>query len=171
MKLKIDHKLALERINLSYLEDVFLSFDSEVIKYLPLKTPPKEISITKKFIEDAQERFAREIDLNFVILKESNFVGCCGIRGLNTKRGDFGYWIKKSEQGKGIGKKVASYLIHWSFENYELEYIKYPVDKRNLPSIKIIESIGGKIYDQYPFGEENCLDILEYRVMKGEAIH
>lgn len=170
MIVQINKEIKLVPISLNYLEDIFTSFDVDVIKYLPMKTPPLKIEETKNFIQDAQKKFLDRSDFIWVILKNSSFIGCCGIRDIKTKAGNFGYWIKKEEQGKGYGKAVAIKIFQWCFENLDIDYIKYPVDKRNIKSIKIIESLGGSIYDQYQMGEDDCLDVLEYRIKKAKSL-
>jgi len=166
LSIKISKEISLEPIAQEYLNDIFVNFTPQVIKYLPLLKPSGKIEDTQKFIDNAKEANKNKINYNWVILKNQNFIGCCGIRDINTKEGDFGYWLKTEEQGKGIGKKVAKAVFDWSFNNCEIQIIKYPVDKNNIASIKIIENLGGQIAKSYIAGQENCLDINEYHLNK-----
>jgi len=99
-----------------------------------------------------------------VILYEQQFAGCCGIHTILSKKLHFGIWIKKEHQGKGIGKKVVHHVLNWGISNLAVEYVKYPVDKRNIRSISLIKSLGIKISDQYQIGEQKVLEVEEYRI-------
>jgi RimJ/RimL family protein N-acetyltransferase len=164
--IKINQDIELKPISKDYVQDVFNNYNIQVIKYLPRLKPSTNIKDTEDFILDSVKRMSNKTDINWVILKNGEFIGCCGIRDVKTKNGDFGYWLKTSEQGKGLGKTIAKSVFDWSFKNLDLNLIKYTVDKNNLASIKIIENLGGKIVKQYIFGEEDCLDILEYHLNK-----
>lgn len=164
--IQVNQEIKLEPINESFLNDIFNNFSIQVIKYLPLLEPSKDIDNTKSFIKSAVIKNKNQSDLNWVILKNNKFIGCCGVRDIKTKEGDFGYWLKTSEQGKGFGKLIAKTVFNWTFSKFDLNLIKYPVDKDNIASIKIIKSLGGKISKQYVAGQNNCLNIHEYHVIK-----
>ena len=164
--IKVNQEISLVPINESFLDDIFNNFSLQVVKYLPLLEPSKDIKNTQSFIQGAVLKNENQTDLIWVVLKNNKFIGCCGVRDINTRQGDFGYWLKTSEQGKGIGKIVAKTVFNWSFKTLDLDLIKYPVDKDNIASVKIIKSIGGKLAKQYIAGEENCLNIHEYHVLK-----
>ncbi len=55
-------------------------------------------------------------------------------------------------------------LKKWIDENIEYEYIKYPIDKKNFPSRRIVEALGGGIRDEYKKKNlsGNILDEVEY---------
>tara|TARA_B100000614_G_C14253159_1_gene371697 strand:+ start:47 stop:565 length:519 start_codon:yes stop_codon:yes gene_type:complete len=166
LSIKVSKGISLEPIAQEYLNDIFVNFTPQVIKHLPLLKPSGKIEDTQKFIDSAKEAIKNNINYSWVILKNQKFIGCCGIREINTDIGDFGYWIKTEEQGKGIGKLIAKTVFDWSFKNCDIQKIKYPVDKRNIPSVKIIESLGGKIVSSYKTGQEDCLDVNEYHINK-----
>jgi hypothetical protein len=54
----------------------------------------------------------------------------------------------------------------WAMVNLDFDYLIYPVDRRNLPSRKIPESLGGSIKAEYEKTNASgaVLDILEYRI-------
>jgi ribosomal-protein-alanine N-acetyltransferase len=164
--IKINKNIELVPMDSKYVQDIFDNFTLQVIKYLPRLKPSTDIKNTEDFVLDTMTRMSNKTDFNWIVLQNKHFIGCVGMRGVKTKNGDFGYWLKTSEQGKGLGKVIAKSVFDWCFENLDLNTVKYPVDKRNLPSIKIIESLGGKVVKQYLAGEENSLDILEYHVSK-----
>ncbi|RDY58820.1 GNAT family N-acetyltransferase [Flagellimonas nanhaiensis] len=166
MEHHIDDHITLVPISLDYVEDMFASFDEEVIQFLPLDNPPARVEETKAFAEHSITQMQQGNDLVWVILHNNSFAGCCGIHSIPTKQPHFGLWIKKEIQGKGIGKKVVSYMLHWGIKNLEVEYIKYPVDQRNIKSIKLIEGLGLTLADHYTMGNVKKLAVDEYRLYK-----
>lgn len=170
MEFDINKELSLMPISNNYLNDIFNNFNQQVIKFLPLLKPSTDIESTKSFIANAVISNKEKTGLHWVILKEGAFIGLCGIRDLKSQNGDFGLWIKTSEQGKGYGTNVVKSAIDWAFKHSDIKGIKYPVDKNNFASVIIIESLGAEIVDTYLAGEENCLDVLEYQIKKSDWI-
>ncbi|WP_262696937.1 GNAT family N-acetyltransferase [Ulvibacterium marinum] len=126
---------------------------------------------TIAFIEYSMEQVENKTDLVWVILNEGLFAGCCGIHGIPTKQPHFGLWIKSGQQGKGIGKKVVNHMLPWGISNLDIEFIKYPVDKRNQKSIHLISQLNLKLSDNYEMGNQKKLDVDEYRLYKIPPTH
>lgn len=164
MEHKIDRTIELNPISVEYSRDIFESFDLNVIKYLPIDEPPRKIEDTQAFVHHSIEQMKLGNDLVWVILFKGKFVGCCGIHGIQSKLPHFGLWIKTDAQGQGIGKKVVAYILDWGISNLNVEYIKYPVDKRNRNSLKLIEGLGLIAGDKYQMGNDKKLDVIEYRL-------
>ena len=94
------------------------------------------------------------------------FLGCAGFHNPKSKTPEFGIWIKKTSHGNGYGKEAITALYDWVCGKFEFDYILYPVDKRNIASRKIPESLGGVIKKEYK--EKNLvgfeLDEVEYHI-------
>ena len=164
MNLRIDDKLELVPISLDYTTDIYESFDNEVIRFLPIDNPPQKVEDTIAFIKRSIEQVNNGTDLVWVILNENRFAGCCGIHTLQLKQPHFGLWIKREQQGKGIGKKVVNYVLKWGISNLDVDFIKYPVDKRNKKSIRIIKELELELSDHYEMGNKKKLQVDEYRL-------
>jgi ribosomal-protein-alanine N-acetyltransferase len=65
----------------------------------------------------------------------------------------------------------VSALARWAFENLDVRYLIYPVDRRNTASRRIPESLGGIIEAEYEKTNESgrVLDEVEYRIYPPEA--
>lgn len=166
MNIKIDDKIKLVPISLDYSSEIFKSFDSEIIRFLPIDKPPEKLEETIAFIKHSIEQMNNETDFVWVILDKNKFTGCCGIHNLKSKQPHFGLWIKKERQGKGIGKKVVNQMLHWGVSNMDVDFIKYPVDIRNKKSISLIKGLELKLSDQYEMGNKKKLVVNEYRLYK-----
>ena len=166
MPLKINGPLVLVPINLDYTEEVFENFTEAVIRYLLVEEVPKQREDTMAFIETSMEQRQKGTDLVWVILYMQQFAGCCGLHNIQTKQPHFGIWLREELQGKGLGKQVVQYVLNWGLDNLEVEFIKYPVDQRNTPSVRLIRGLGLKVFDHYQAGVKKLLEIDEYRLYK-----
>jgi len=150
-----------------FLEDIFKEFTEEITTYMYPKSA-KKINETLDFIKLSREKMQLGEQLQVVILDKNTgeFLGHAGISKLNTDTPEPGIWIKKGAHGKKYGREAVKALVDWIKENCKYKYIMYPVDKNNIPSRKIPESLGGIIEDEYR--KENAsgriLDEVEYRI-------
>lgn len=96
------------------------------------------------------------------------FLGICEVGAIDTDTPELGIWIKKSAQGNGFGREAIHVLKVWIDKNLEYEYLAYPVEQRNIPSRKIAESLGGKVFREFQQTHlsGNLLDQVEYRIYK-----
>jgi len=162
-------RLLLVPISLDFDKDIFREFTKEITVYMFPKTPDK-IEETREFIKSSLEKMKKNEELQAVILgKETHeFLGCAGLHLINTSTPEFGIWVKKSAHGNNYGKEAIFGLKKWADENLHYEYILYPVDKDNIPSRRIPESLGGIVTSQ--FDKKNLsgkiLHEVEYRIYK-----
>ncbi len=105
-----------------------------------------------------------------VILKKNTleFLGICSVDPIDTETPELGIWIKKSDHGNSFGREAIYALKDWVDKNLEYKYLSYPVDKRNIPSRKIPESFGGKVFREFQQTNKsgNLLNEVEYRIYK-----
>ena len=166
LTLIIDEELILTPISMEYREDIFETFDQDVIEYLLVNQPPAQISETEAFIQHELEQMQQRNDIVWVILYHQQFAGCCGLHDIKSGHPNFGLWIKKGAQNKHIGKRVVHFALNWILENIEQEYIRYRVDQRNVRSIRIIEDFKAQlISDKLPSSDVE-FNILEYHVIR-----
>jgi len=158
-------RLILKPISYEYTNDIFKEFTQEITIYMAPK-PAINIEETKVFIEHSLKGLEDGNNLQMVILNKINneFIGCIGLHEINKNDPELGIWLKKSSHNNGYGLEAINGLINWINENIKFEYLKYPVDKRNISSRKIPEKCNGKIMKEYKSigmgGNE--LDQLEY---------
>jgi RimJ/RimL family protein N-acetyltransferase len=142
-------RLLLVPITLEYADDIFRYFTADVTKYMYPK-PACDISEIKAFIESSIKSMRMGTNIQLVILLKNTkeFVGCVGLHNLNDVP-EFGIWTKIDAHGNGYGRESIHALYHWACRNLEFEYITYPVDKRNVASRNIPESLAGKVAKEY----------------------
>lgn len=165
---KIESKrLILQPIELHFKQDIFQEFTNEITVFMLAKSP-ESIQETEDFIAKSIQRRHTKNDLILTILSKADreFLGNCGIHYINTPTPELGIWLKKSAHGNGFGKEAICALKNWCDRHLNYQYLRYPVDRKNIPSRKIPESLGGQIYLCYQQNYKNIktLDILEYRI-------
>jgi RimJ/RimL family protein N-acetyltransferase len=60
--------------------------------------------------------------------------------------GDKNYW------GKGLATETLKTLVHWAFENLEINTIDLGVNRNNTGAMRVYEKVGFKIFDQSKTG-------------------
>ena len=166
MVLHIDDQIQLKPVCLEDSDVIFANFNDKIIRYIPMDRPPERVEETMAFVRASIEGRNQGTDLVWTINYEQEFAGCCGIHTIQSGQPHFGLWIKLEYQGKGIGKRVVSFMLNWGISNLDVEFIKYPVDRRNTRSLRLIQGLDLELADEYIDGEQKRLEIKEYRIYK-----
>jgi [ribosomal protein S5]-alanine N-acetyltransferase len=143
-------RICLCAIEEKYAPVIFEEFSDE-ITYFMFPKPAEKIEETLAYIHTTRKGMKEGFDLVFAILKKENkeFLGCCGFHGKsNPITPELGIWIKKSAHGEKYGREAIFTVTQWAVENVEFDYLIYPVDRDNIPSRKIPESLGGIVYEE-----------------------
>ncbi|MEH1816683.1 MAG: GNAT family N-acetyltransferase [Nostoc sp.] len=162
-------RLILQTISLEHTEDVFREFTSEITTFMYPK-PAQSLRETEKIIREMILQRENHTDLVLVILKKDGleFLGICEVGAIDTQTPELGIWLNKSAHGHGFGREAIDALKDWVDKNLEYNYLSYPVDKKNIPSRKIAESLGGKVFREFQQINKSgdLLDEVEYRIYK-----
>jgi RimJ/RimL family protein N-acetyltransferase len=170
MKLElIADRIKLIPISMDYAHALCEHFTAEITKYMWPSAPKAQEEINQHIsLKQDQMKKGEEISL-FIINKENDdFLGYVSIHQAHSKTPELGIWLKKEAHGHKYGYEALDLLIRWAEKNIEYNYLKYPVDKANMPSRKLAEKLGGKVEDEYIKTSEsgNVLDEVEYRFYK-----
>ena len=107
-----------------------------------------DTDLVTAFVELALLGLDRRDDLNLVICLQDGgeFLGICGLyaRGQPSEP-ELGIWLKKAAHGHGYGLEAITALKKWADSQLEYERLLFPVDRRNTPSRRIPEELGGRI--------------------------
>jgi RimJ/RimL family protein N-acetyltransferase len=102
-----------------------------------------------------------------VLLAETGeFLGHGGMHDVDSPTPELGIWLKKSAHGQKYGIEAVTAVVHWACDNLDVRYLRYPVDRRNVPSRRIPEALGGVIEAEYGWTSDagRELDLVEYRI-------
>jgi ribosomal-protein-alanine N-acetyltransferase len=151
----------------AYADEIFAEFTSQITTYM-FPRPADVIEETLAFLRQAQEELATGASLNVAILAQpsSEFLGHGGLHNLSSRTPELGIWIKLPAHGNGYGREAVTALSAWALSNLDFDYLVYPVDRRNLSSRRIPESLGGLIRREYSKVNASgaTLDIVEYQI-------
>lgn len=152
-------------IKLQHSIDIFQHFTIEVTKYMYPK-PPADLSETERLVSYSMQDLENGTDLQLIIQDKTSkeFLGCSGLHHLRDRIPELGIWLKKEAQHKGYGPEAIGAIVRWARQHVRFSALKYPVDKRNIASKKIPESLGGvpvKEYKKINLSGE-LLDEIEY---------
>jgi RimJ/RimL family protein N-acetyltransferase len=149
-KLTIDgDRLYLRSIEAGQAQEIFREFTSEITRYMFPK-PPDTIDEVFAFISESQTGMKEGWDLVLSIIEKEKheFLGLCGFHGKGkVSTPELGIWLKKSAHGKKYGREAIRTVVTWAAQNVEVEYLTYPVDRANVSSRKIPESLGGVVFE------------------------
>ena len=161
-------RLRLVAVSDEFEQDIFSNFTAEVTCYM-FPSPAKNVKETRNFIIQSRHNMQIGNDLQFAILSNNTgeFLGCCSLHGEGKIRTpELGIWIKKTAHGSRYGREAIYLLVKWSWNNIDLDYFIYPVDRRNIASSKIPESLGGEVIEELkvktPTGK--ILDKVVYKI-------
>ena len=161
-------RLILRPVTSVFAERIFAEFTPEITRFM-LPRSPQHLSETESFIADTTEKRRRGSDLVLAILasESEEFLGICGLHGRgNAREPELGIWVKKSAHGRGFGREAVGGVRDWAERRLIVEAFIYPVDRKNLPSRKIAESLGGVVvsYESIKTMSGGELDAVIYRI-------
>ena len=140
-------RVQLQPVSMDFAPEIFRHFTLEITRYM-VPAPAEKLSDTAEFVEAALRGFRRCEDLHLVIVSRvgHEFLGVCGLHSRGKpKEPELGVWLKKSAHRNGYGLEAITALKNWVEINLELDRLLYPVDRRNIPSRRIPECLGGKV--------------------------
>ena len=105
----------------------------------------KESILCEKVWEEMWQSRISENLITYSILSPETlgFMGYCQYKNLSTSKPDIGIEILPKFQHQGLGYTVCCVLISVFFEKTSLPGIYYKVERRNTPSIALVEKLGG----------------------------
>lgn len=163
-------RLTLVLPSLRYKKALFSGLTQEVTTYM-LSSPFRTVKRVKKFINHFRQWYLAGTDLLCLVIRKSDskFLWCVWLHHLERTEPEFGIWFCARAHGKWYGIEAISTLFEYSKKHHQnVEYYKYPVDKRNSASIKIAEKLGWAITTEYPMTSKKWkeLEVVEYRIEK-----
>lgn len=160
-------RLLMEPVSLEYADKIFTEFTDEITLFM-FPSAAKDISETKRFIEDSREKMRSGTDIFVSVFEKTKgeFLGGGGLHHLDTKTPELGIWIKKSAHGHKFGQEAVTGLKLFADENLDYEYLFYPVAADNIASRKIPELLGGKLVREFIGEKQNGekMKEVEYRI-------
>ncbi|MEO1095457.1 MAG: GNAT family N-acetyltransferase [Cyanobacteria bacterium J06638_28] len=160
-------RVILRSLNDTYATAIFTEFTADITRYM-LPKPAETIQDTLAFITESVASMQAQTDLVLAIThSEGEFLGCCGLHLTQGPRTpELGIWLKQAAHGNGYGREAIATLMAWAVRNIDFDYAIYPVDKANIASRKIPESLGGFVFSEKKVKAMtgNILDEVVYKI-------
>ncbi len=165
----VTERLILRPIHLNDIAPIAREFDEQIAQYMYPPAARSRMDVAP-FIANSIEGLSNNTNLQMVAMNKvspDEFVGCIGLHEVDTHTPVLGIWLAKNFHRQGLGLEGIQALCGWAATEIECDYLKYPVDRANMPSRRIPESLGGEVEDEYdritPDGR--TLNIVEYRII------
>ena len=124
---------------------IFQEFSPAITHYMIPKAA-EHIEESLAFIRASEKGMRAKRELVCAILEKpsGDFAGCCGLHLRATwEEPELGIWIRAGVHRKGYGREAVKAMAEWAFQHLSYPNLIYPVDRNNLASRRIPESMGG----------------------------
>lgn len=165
----ISPRITLTPVTPKYAKDICTHFTPEVTRYMWPSAPKSQEEINQHIShKQIQMQKGEEIALVIAAKDTNEFLGYISVHKVNSSTPELGIWLKQEAQGHRYAYDAMSLLKNWLEQHLTYDYLTYPVDKKNLPSRKLAEKLGGIVEAEYIKTSEsgNLLDEVEYRFQK-----
>ena len=143
-------------------------------EFLPFVTQTTEITHSEVFIHLALQQFARGDGFHCGIWFNNELIGVIGLHYLDlvNQKTSIGYYLAEDFQKKGIMTKCTKTLIHYVYEEYDINRIEIRMSTKNKKSraipirlgftqegiLRSNERLQGEFSDSYVFSllREEC---------------
>jgi len=103
----------------------------------------KSLDETVKRLQELRSRFDAGESFSYAVREGERLVGG-GV--LHTRRGAFGlevgYWVRTSEQRRGVATETAAALVHVAFVVCEADRVEFHIATGNDASIAVVRRLG-----------------------------
>ncbi len=136
-------RLKLTPITMEDAKEVYEHFNQAVIKYL-LAQVNRNLQVTKEVIAKMMEyNQLQEEEIYVIRLQESfEFLGLVALHDIRGEKPKLGIWLSTKFHGQKYGKEAIGRLIERA-RVLGLKSLFYPVDYRNIASVKIAQYYQG----------------------------
>jgi ribosomal-protein-serine acetyltransferase len=156
--------LTLRLLNEKDAEELFLENDQNRVhlrNWMPWVDDTKSATDTLEFVRRASKAAADGMQFHYAILLDEKIVGVVGFNRIekNNRCATMGYWLAKSQTGRGLMTKAVKALIREGFRQLGLNRIEARVATGNHASQAVCERAGLKkegvlrqaewLYDRY----------------------
>jgi RimJ/RimL family protein N-acetyltransferase len=125
----------------------------------------------EKFIRLAQKSWGKVWHSFAIYHINGKLLGSMDLIVSDSKSGVIGYWVRQSEQRKGVAKAALEMILSYGFNHLKLQEVQFIIAVDNIASRKTAESIGAiesyKIA-RYIMTETMGHDAIAYKLDRGQ---
>ena len=148
-KIAIGENIILKQIELKDAADIFNTINSQrdyLRKWLQFVDFTKELKDSQSFILSAINVPVDEREFLFVIHYNNYFAGLIGFKDTDklNRKTEIGYWLSENYQKKGIITESVKALLHFAFDELNINRVQIKCAVGNTPSKNIPKRLGFK---------------------------
>ena len=158
MTIDLSETVRLELIALHHADEIYeisIANREHLRTWLTWVDNMKSVTFIKNFIEGALKQYKEKTQYCYVIIENEKIIGRISVHNIDKqhKIGEFGYWLIKSAEGKGIITLACRELLSVSKEHFGLKKMEIKCGTENLKSQAIPERLGFVLDSIIPKGE------------------
>jgi len=136
----------LEPISLKHTADIVESIDSDVFKYMPMRSSVRTISEVRRYIEFQMSRTSAVV---FAVIDNQSGKAIGSTSFMNIRSDHYGLeigstWITKSARGTKINPSMKHLMLRHAFEQLGAIRVELKTDARNKQSRAAILKLGAE---------------------------
>lgn len=126
-------------------DEIWPCMTANLARYMRWESPERAEDF-EKIWRKWPVQFAEESNCIFIARnnQDQSFIGLFGVHGFKTPAPRLGLWVREELHRQGFGPEGITAVMNWAREDYSPDYFIYPVAEENMPSRKLVESLGGK---------------------------
>jgi ribosomal-protein-serine acetyltransferase len=142
-------------------------------QYLPWVGQITNVEQTRNFILSSLMAFAQNHSFASGIRYKGGLVGSIALHTIqwSSKQTSFGYWLSASHLGKGITTKACITLLHYAFQELQLNKVSIQARTDNEKSRAVPERIGFRkegVFRQHERADDRYFDHVSYSMSAEE---
>jgi ribosomal-protein-serine acetyltransferase len=173
--LRLDDELELVPWELDHAGELFAGVDANrgyLRQWLPWVDDCKHVDHEREFIRRALERTAAG-GFDAGIRRGGQLIGGIGFNSIDplNRRGEIGYWLAESEQGKGVMTRACGAVVHHGFTALNLNRVAIFCATENARSRAVPERLGFALEGVYREAEwlyDHFVDLAGYGMIARE---
>ncbi len=174
MTIIIDENIKLEQTDEKFAPELFQLIDDNrqhLSAFLPWVPRMKNAGDCLSYLQTSASLCRQQAELSFLIFYDEALVGRVGLHHINhqNKNAAIGYWLGRTNTGKGIVTKCCIALLKQAFLVMLLQRIEIKAAVKNIRSQAIPEKLGFKkegILKKAEFVNNEFIDLVLYAMQR-----
>ncbi len=166
-----------KRADSAALDDAIQETLDELVLWLPWARPGHSLGDTRRYLRGARSARNRRQAFEFVIEDQGDgrLLGMVSLHRIDWMRrsGGIGYWVRRSEWGRGIAPEAARAMLDVAFIECGLHRVEVLVAPENKPSQRVVDKVGfvrEGVARGAEFVNGSHLDHIQYALLRSDVM-
>ncbi len=166
-----------KRADSAALDEAIQETLDELVLWLPWARPGHSLGDTRRYLRGARSARNRRQAFEFVIEDQGDgrLLGMVSLHRIDWMRrsGGIGYWVRRSEWGRGIAPEAARAMLDVAFIECGLHRVEVLVAPENKPSRRVVDKVGfvrEGVARGAEFVNGSYLDHIQYALLRSDVM-